>query len=114
MFIATLDVFQFARQKKLSILCHRTKITIFTDTVQPISYDLRYSNTCTLKCRMCNSSSSSALNAEYKKIKDRWPEKFWTVDNHRINHEIKSKAISAVPISPDSLPNLEIDISGRF
>lgn len=55
----------------------------------PISYDLRYSNTCTLKCRMCNSSSSSALNAEYKKIQNLWPEKFWTVDNPRINHDIR-------------------------
>lgn len=57
-------------------------------TMSPISYDLRYSNTCTLKCRMCNSSSSSALNAEYKKINFQWPEKFWTIDNPRINHEI--------------------------
>lgn len=56
--------------------------------MHPISYDLRYSNTCTLKCRMCNSSSSSAINAEYKKLTDKWPEKFWTVDNHRINHEV--------------------------
>jgi len=56
--------------------------------MQPISYDLRYSNTCTLKCRMCNSSSSSAINAEYKKIEEKWPEKFWTVNNHRIDHNI--------------------------
>ena len=57
--------------------------------MHPISYDLRYSNTCTLKCRMCNSSSSSALNAEYKKLKSEWPEKFWTIDNPRINHELE-------------------------
>ena len=57
--------------------------------VKPISYDLRYSNTCTLKCRMCNSYSSSALNAEYKKIQHKWPEKFWTVENPRINHEVE-------------------------
>jgi organic radical activating enzyme len=56
--------------------------------MHPISYDLRYSNTCTLKCRMCNSSSSSAINAEYKKLTDKWPEKFWTVSNHKINHEV--------------------------
>jgi sulfatase maturation enzyme AslB (radical SAM superfamily) len=60
--------------------------------VKPISYDLRYSNTCTLKCRMCNSSSSSALNAEYKKINHRWPEKFWFTDNPRINHELELHA----------------------
>ncbi len=59
------------------------------DTMKPISYDLRYSNTCTLKCRMCNSSSSSALNAEYKKIHNLWPEKFWITDNPRINHNIE-------------------------
>jgi MoaA/NifB/PqqE/SkfB family radical SAM enzyme len=59
------------------------------NTIKPISYDLRYSNTCTLKCRMCNSSSSSALNAEYKKIQHQWPEKFWTIDNPRINHEVE-------------------------
>lgn len=57
-------------------------------SLKPISYDLRYSNTCTLKCRMCNSSSSSALNAEYKKIQSLWPEKFWTIDNPRIDHEV--------------------------
>lgn len=59
------------------------------EEIKPISYDLRYSNTCTLKCRMCNSSSSSALNAEYKKIHSQWPEKFWTIDNHRVNHELE-------------------------
>ncbi|CAB4133343.1 Radical_SAM domain containing protein [uncultured Caudovirales phage] len=58
------------------------------DELSPISYDLRYSNTCTLKCRMCNSSSSSAINAEYKKINHKWAEKFWFVKNPRINHEI--------------------------
>lgn len=57
--------------------------------IKPISYDLRYSNTCTLRCRMCNSSSSSALNAEYSKIQAQWPEKFWTIDNPRINHEVE-------------------------
>lgn len=55
----------------------------------PVSYDLRYSNTCTLKCRMCNSSSSSAINQEYKKIQNLWPEKFWTLKNPRINHNIE-------------------------
>lgn len=54
----------------------------------PISYDIRYSNTCTLKCRMCNSSSSSAINNEYKKINYLWPNKFWTIDNPRINHDL--------------------------
>ena len=54
--------------------------------MHPISYDLRYSNTCTLKCRMCNSSSSSAINSEYKKLNQIWPEKFWTIKNPRINH----------------------------
>jgi len=58
------------------------------EELSPISYDLRYSNTCTLKCRMCNSSSSSSINAEYKKINHNWPEKFWFVQNPRINHEI--------------------------
>lgn len=57
--------------------------------IKPISYDLRYSNTCTLRCRMCNSSSSSALNAEYHKIQAQWPEKFWTINNPRINHEVE-------------------------
>ena len=57
-------------------------------TMHPISYDLRYSNTCTLKCRMCNSSSSSAINAEYKNLQSVWPEKFWTIQNPRINHEV--------------------------
>ena len=57
-------------------------------TITPVSYDLRYSNTCTLKCRMCNSGSSSAINAEYKKI-NTWPRKFWTEPNPRINHEIE-------------------------
>ena len=60
--------------------------------MKPISYDLRYSNTCTLKCRMCNSSSSSALNAEYKKINHHWPEKFWFTDNPRINHDLELHA----------------------
>ena len=69
----------------------------FTDYLEqremkPISYDLRYSNTCTLKCRMCNSSSSSALNAEYKKINHHWPEKFWFTDNPRINHDLELHA----------------------
>jgi pyruvate-formate lyase-activating enzyme len=54
----------------------------------PISYDLRHSNTCTLKCRMCNSSSSSAVNTEYKKIHSQWPEKFWFNDNPRTRHDI--------------------------
>jgi len=54
----------------------------------PVSYDLRYSNTCTLKCRMCNSSSSSAINTEYKKIQSQWPEKFWAKDNPRTRHDI--------------------------
>ena len=76
---------------------HNVIEKIFTDyldqrKVKPISYDLRYSNTCTLKCRMCNSSSSSALNAEYKKINHRWPEKFWFTDNPRINHELELHA----------------------
>jgi len=57
--------------------------------MRPISYDLRYSNTCTLKCRMCNSSSSSSINAEYKKLNQIWPEKFWVIDNLRINHDIE-------------------------
>jgi MoaA/NifB/PqqE/SkfB family radical SAM enzyme len=60
--------------------------------MRPISYDLRYSNTCTLKCRMCNSSSSSSINAEYKKINHLWPEKFWNADNPRINHDIEFHA----------------------
>lgn len=59
------------------------------ELMRPISYDLRYSNTCTLKCRMCNSSSSSTINAEYQKLNSKWPEKFWTIGNHRINHEIE-------------------------
>lgn len=59
------------------------------DIVRPISYDLRYSNTCTLKCRMCNSASSSAINAEYKSIEVIWPEKFWTTKNPRINHDVE-------------------------
>jgi pyruvate-formate lyase-activating enzyme len=54
----------------------------------PVSYDLRHSNTCTLKCRMCNSSSSSAINTEYKKIHTQWPEKFWFKDNPRTRHDI--------------------------
>lgn len=58
------------------------------ELMRPISYDLRYSNTCTLKCRMCNSSSSSAINSEYKKINGLWPEKFWTIGNHRIDHDV--------------------------
>jgi len=57
--------------------------------MRPISYDLRYSNTCTLKCRMCNSSSSSSINAEYKKLNQIWPEKFWVIDNLRINHDVE-------------------------
>lgn len=60
--------------------------------MKPISYDLRYSNTCTLKCRMCNSSSSSAINAEYKKINHHWPSKFWFTDNPRINHDLELHA----------------------
>jgi len=59
------------------------------EMMRPISYDLRYSNTCTLKCRMCNSSSSSAINSEYKKINGLWPEKFWTIGNHRIDHNVE-------------------------
>jgi pyruvate-formate lyase-activating enzyme len=67
---------------------------VFTDfhsnrQLTPISYDLRYSSTCTLKCRMCNSGSSSAINTEYKKIQSQWPEKFWTLQNYRINHDIE-------------------------
>jgi hypothetical protein len=60
--------------------------------MKPISYDLRYSNTCTLKCRMCNSSSSSSINAEYKKISHYWPEKFWFTENPRINHDLELHA----------------------
>lgn len=57
--------------------------------ITPISYDLRYSNTCTLKCRMCNSGSSSSINQEYSKLTAKWPDKFWTVDNPRINHAVE-------------------------
>lgn len=60
--------------------------------MKPISYDLRYSNTCTLKCRMCNSSSSSSINAEYKKINHHWPDKFWFTANPRINHDLELHA----------------------
>jgi sulfatase maturation enzyme AslB (radical SAM superfamily) len=56
--------------------------------ISPISYDLRYSNTCTLKCRMCNSSSSSAINSEYSKLQQIWPQKFWTANNPRTNHDV--------------------------
>jgi hypothetical protein len=37
---------------------------------------------------MCNSSSSSAINTEYKKIQSQWPEKFWAKDNPRTRHDI--------------------------
>ena len=58
------------------------------EKINPISYDLRFSNTCSLKCRMCNSGSSSAINAEYAKINNLWPSKFWFFGNSRINHDI--------------------------
>jgi MoaA/NifB/PqqE/SkfB family radical SAM enzyme len=58
------------------------------ENIFPLSYDLRYSNTCTLKCRMCNPYSSSSINAENKKLLQVWPDKFQYVDNPRINHEI--------------------------
>jgi organic radical activating enzyme len=58
------------------------------ENIFPVSYDLRYSNTCTLKCRMCNPYSSSSINAENKKLIQVWPDKFQHVDNPRINHEI--------------------------
>lgn len=57
-------------------------------TIHPLSYDLRYSNTCTLKCRMCNPFSSSSINAENKKISNLWQERFPYVENPRINHEV--------------------------
>jgi len=56
--------------------------------LEPVSLDLRYSNTCTLKCRMCNSGSSSSINQEYAKLQQQWPGKFWTVDNPRTKHDI--------------------------
>jgi len=59
------------------------------ETISPLSYDLRYSNTCTLKCRMCNPFSSSAINAENKKIAELWPDRFPYVDNPRTNHEVQ-------------------------
>jgi sulfatase maturation enzyme AslB (radical SAM superfamily) len=58
------------------------------EIVTPTSYDLRYSNTCTLKCRMCNSGSSTSINQEYKKLQSQWPRKFWTTPNSRTDHEI--------------------------
>ncbi len=57
--------------------------------IVPLSYDLRYSNTCTLKCRMCNPYSSSSINAENKKLVNIWSEKFHFVENPRTNHELK-------------------------
>jgi MoaA/NifB/PqqE/SkfB family radical SAM enzyme len=57
-------------------------------TIIPLSYDLRYSNTCTLKCRMCNPFSSSSINAENKKISNKWQDRFPYVENPRINHEV--------------------------
>jgi hypothetical protein len=59
------------------------------EQITPLSYDLRYSNTCTLKCRMCNSYSSSSINAESKKLVNLWKEKFVYVENPRTNHEIE-------------------------
>lgn len=61
---------------------------INNEAIIPISYDLRYSNTCTLKCRMCNPYSSSSINAENKKLTNLWSEKFQYVNNPRTNHEI--------------------------
>ena len=58
------------------------------ETISPLSYDLRYSNTCTLKCRMCNPYSSSSINAENKKIGHLWSERFPYVDNPRTNHNL--------------------------
>jgi MoaA/NifB/PqqE/SkfB family radical SAM enzyme len=58
------------------------------EQITPISYDLRYSNTCTLKCRMCNPYSSSSINAENKKLVKIWSEKFNYVDNPRTNHDV--------------------------
>lgn len=58
------------------------------NVIVPSSYDLRYSTTCTLKCRMCNSGSSSSINQEYSKLQAQWPEKFWTLPNSRIDHNI--------------------------
>jgi sulfatase maturation enzyme AslB (radical SAM superfamily) len=37
---------------------------------------------------MCNSSSSSSINAEYKKINHHWKEKFRFVENPRLNHDV--------------------------
>jgi hypothetical protein len=56
--------------------------------IVPLSYDLRYSNTCTLKCRMCNPYSSSSINAENKKLANIWSKKFHYVENPRTNHEL--------------------------
>ena len=58
------------------------------EQITPLSYDLRYSNTCTLKCRMCNPYSSSSINAENKKLINVWSERFQYVDNPRTNHDI--------------------------
>jgi sulfatase maturation enzyme AslB (radical SAM superfamily) len=38
---------------------------------------------------MCNSGSSSSINQEYSKLTAKWPDKFWTVDNPRINHAVE-------------------------
>lgn len=71
------------------IVARNVKKHLESELLTPLSYDLRYSNTCALKCRMCNSSSSSAINQEYSKLQHIWPEKFWVIKNPRINHDIE-------------------------
>lgn len=73
--------------KKVS-LDNNINLFLSAQPLSPTSLDLRYSNTCTLKCRMCNSGSSSSINYEYSKLESVWPDKFWTIKNPRINHDV--------------------------
>ena len=73
---------------KKESLDNNIHLFVNAETLTPTSLDLRYSNTCTLNCRMCNSGSSSSINQEYAKLQSQWPEKFWTIKNPRTNHEV--------------------------
>jgi len=63
--------------------------------LHPISHDIRFSNTCSLKCRTCIPSNSSAINAENHKFN--FPTKtfpmFSAIENQNTNE------VDSIPIS---------------
>jgi len=63
--------------------------------VVPLSLDLRFSNKCNLKCRMCNPYSSSSVGDEIKKHKEltEIKEYYWPDFNNDFNDSLPPKYI---------------------